>query len=177
MLLDPNHRILSTFLPPPLSITPCLLSSPQILPADLAVARLSSLLLFAPPRQLLQTLQLRTTMATTTAPLPEARSMPSPLAHLLKSYTSSHPLRSPSPLPPNSRVDPQRTQRSPPPTSASPLLWTIGVWIAFAQFALAKGLHIIWSLLKHLLVGPRRKSWGYRMTFVSESRSSRQQRD
>jgi hypothetical protein len=29
-------------------------------------------------------------------------------------------------------------------------------------------LHIIWSLLKHFLFGPQRKSWGYRMTFVSE---------
>ncbi|GMK57574.1 hypothetical protein CspeluHIS016_0404080 [Cutaneotrichosporon spelunceum] len=93
-------------------------------------------------------------------------SMPSPLHHLLKSYTSSHPLRLPSPLPANARVDPQRPQRSAPPSSSSPLMWTLGVWIAFIQFALAKGLHIVWSLLKHLIVGPHRKSWGYRMTFI-----------
>ncbi len=106
---------------------------------------------------------------TTTPPEPHARSsgMPSPLHHLLKSYTSSHPLRSPSPVPANARVDPQRPQRTAPPSSSSPLMWTLGVWIAFIQFALAKGLHIVWSLLKHLIVGPHRKSWGYRMTFVS----------
>ncbi|BEJ01861.1 hypothetical protein CcaverHIS631_0605430 [Cutaneotrichosporon cavernicola] len=105
---------------------------------------------------------------TTTPPEPQARSssMPSPIHHLLKSYTSSHPLRSPSPLPANARVDPQRPQRTAPPSSSSPLMWTLGVWIAFIQFALAKGLHIVWSLLKHLVVGPHRKSWGYRMTFI-----------
>lgn len=92
---------------------------------------------------------------------------PSGLSHILKSYTTSHPLRSPSPLPASSRVDPKQTQRAAPPTSASPLLWTLPTWLAFAQFAASKGLHIIWSLMRHLLVGPRRRSWGYRMTFVS----------
>lgn len=89
------------------------------------------------------------------------------LAQLLKSYHSSHPLRSPSPLPAGSRVDPKIAQRPAPPTSASPLLWTLSIWLAFAQFAMAKGLHIAWSLLRHLIFGPQRKSWGYRMTFVS----------
>lgn len=92
---------------------------------------------------------------------------PSGLSHILKSYTTSHPLRSPSPLPASSRVDPKQTQRAAPPTSASPLLWTLPTWLAFAQFAASKGLHIVWSLIRHLLVGPRRRSWGYRMTFVS----------
>ena len=92
---------------------------------------------------------------------------PSGLSHILKSYTTSHPLRSPSPLPASSRVDPKQTQRAAPPTSASPFLWTLPTWLAFAQFAASKGLHIIWSLMRHLLVGPRRRSWGYRMTFVS----------
>lgn len=91
------------------------------------------------------------------------------LAHLLKSYTSSHPLRSPSPLPAGSRFDPRVPQRSAPPSSASPLLWTLSTWLAFAQFLLVKGLYIVWSLLKHFLFGPQRKSWGYRMTFVSET--------
>lgn len=104
-------------------------------------------------------------MAATTERSPPAGG----LAHLLKSYTTSHPLRSPSPLPPSSRVNPKLAQRSAPPTSASPLLWTLPTWFAFVQFALVKGLHIIWSLVKHLLVGPKRKSWGYRMTFVSAS--------
>lgn len=92
---------------------------------------------------------------------------PAPLKSLLANYTTSHPLRSPSPLPPSSRVDPRLTQRTAPATSSSPLLWTIPTWIAFVRFALAKGLHIIWSLISHFLFGPKRKSWGYRMTFIT----------
>lgn len=97
----------------------------------------------------------------------KTNTQPAPLKHLLDNYTTSHPLRSPSPLPPSSRIDPKRSQRLPPPTSSSPLLWTIPTWIAFLQFIIAKGLHIVWSLIKHFLVGPARRSWGYRMTFVS----------
>ncbi|KAL1408352.1 hypothetical protein Q8F55_005161 [Vanrija albida] len=92
---------------------------------------------------------------------------PGPLAALLKSYTSSHPLRSPSPLPASSRHNPKVAQRQAPPTSASPFLWTLPTWIAFVQFIAAKGLYIFWSLLKHFLFGPQRKSWGYRMTFIT----------
>jgi hypothetical protein len=89
-----------------------------------------------------------------------------PLKNLLDNYTTSHPLRSPSPLPPSSRVDPSLTQRLPPQAS-NPLFWTIPTWFAFLQFLLAKGWHIIWSLISHFIWGPARKSWGYRMTFVS----------
>lgn len=98
-----------------------------------------------------------------------------PLKHLLDSYTTSHPLRSPSPLPASSRVNPTLTQRL-PPASSNPLFWTIPTWIAFVRFVTWKGLHIVWSLLSHFLWGPARKSWGYRMTFVS-IQGSRQGRD
>lgn len=92
---------------------------------------------------------------------------PKAISSLLESYNTSHPLRSPSPLPPSSRVNPSIPQRQAPPTSSSPLLWTIPTWFAFLRFALAKGAHIIWSLISHFLWGPARQSWGYRMTFVS----------
>ncbi|WVQ83848.1 hypothetical protein IAT38_005992 [Cryptococcus sp. DSM 104549] len=92
---------------------------------------------------------------------------PLPIKHLLQNYTTSHPLRSPSPLPPSSRVDPKLTQRLPPPTSASPLLWTLPTWWLFFRFLFTKGIHIFWSLLCHVLVGPKRASWGYRMTFIT----------
>lgn len=95
-----------------------------------------------------------------------ARPPPAPLTHLLASYTTHNPLRSPSPLPASSRVDPSRAQRAAPPYS-SPLFWTIPTWIAFLRFALAKGLHIIWSLISHFVFGPKRPSWGYRMTFIT----------
>lgn len=104
-----------------------------------------------------------------TATRPEtayARPPPAPLTHLLASYTTHNPLRSPSPLPASSRVDPSRAQRAAPPYS-SPLFWTIPTWIAFIRFALAKGLHIIWSLISHFVFGPKRPSWGYRMTFIT----------
>ncbi|WRT65232.1 uncharacterized protein IL334_002175 [Kwoniella shivajii] len=94
-------------------------------------------------------------------------SQPLPLKHLLRNYTTAHPLRSPSPLPPSSRVDPTLTQRLPPPTSASPLLWTLSTWWLFLRFVFTKGLHVIWNLLCHFLFGPKRKSWGYRMTFIT----------
>lgn len=97
----------------------------------------------------------------------DRRPPPKVISSLLESYNTSHPLRSPSPLPPSSRVDPNLPQRQAPPTSSSPLLWTIPTWFAFLRFALAKGLHIIWSLISHFLWGPARQSWGYRMTFVS----------
>jgi len=97
----------------------------------------------------------------------DRRPPPKVISTLLESYNTSHPLRSPSPLPPSSRVDPNLPQRQAPPTSSSPLLWTIPTWFAFLRFALAKGLHIIWSLISHFLWGPARQSWGYRMTFVS----------
>ncbi|EIW68552.1 hypothetical protein TREMEDRAFT_71836 [Tremella mesenterica DSM 1558] len=104
-------------------------------------------------------------METTT--IPPIRQTNPPLRHLLDPYTTSHPLRSPSPLPPSSRVNPKLKQRLPPKTSSSPLLWTIPTWIAFARFATAKGIYILWSLVKHALFGPMRKSWGYRMTFIT----------
>ncbi|WWD21877.1 hypothetical protein CI109_106365 [Kwoniella shandongensis] len=98
------------------------------------------------------------------------RSMPSaqplPLKNLLATYTTSHPLRSPSPLPPSSRVDPKIRQRLPPPTSASPLLWTLPTWWLFLRFLATKGWQIVWALVCHFLVGPKRPSWGYRMTFI-----------
>ncbi|KAL7420631.1 hypothetical protein Q5752_004582 [Cryptotrichosporon argae] len=92
---------------------------------------------------------------------------PLPVRHLLESYTTSHPLRSPSPLPASSRVDPRLQQRLPPPTAASPLLWTLPTWLAFARFAGAKGLHILVELVRHAVCGPKRRSWGYRMTFMA----------
>ena len=95
-----------------------------------------------------------------------SREPPIPFKHLLQDYTTSHPLRSPSPLPASSRVDPKLTQRL-PPSASNPLFWTIPTWIAFVRFAIAKGIYVILSLLKHFLWGPVRKSWGYRMTFVS----------
>ncbi|KAK8846560.1 hypothetical protein IAR55_005646 [Kwoniella newhampshirensis] len=100
--------------------------------------------------------------STRTAP----SAQPLPLKHLLATYTTSHPLRSPSPLPPSSRVDPTIRQRLPPPTSASPLLWTLPTWWLFLRFLVTKGWHIVWALICHFLVGPKRKSWGYRMTFI-----------
>ncbi|TXT13416.1 hypothetical protein VHUM_00783 [Vanrija humicola] len=106
-------------------------------------------------------------MSATTFRNPDNPHQPGPLAALLKSYTSSHPLRSPSPLPASSRHNPKLAQRQAPPTSASPLLWTLPTWIAFVQFIAAKGLFIFMSLLKHFLFGPQRKSWGYRMTFIT----------
>lgn len=95
---------------------------------------------------------------------------PAQLKHLLATYTTSHPLRSPSPLPPSSRVNPKVTQRL-PPTATNPLFWSIPTWITFVKFLAWKALHIVWSLLSHFLWGPARKSWGYRMTFVSLPRS------
>ena len=100
------------------------------------------------------------------ATLRKPREPANPLKHLLRDYTTSHPLRSPSPLPASSRVDPKLTQRL-PPSASNPLFWTIPTWIAFVRFAVAKGIYVIWSLVKHFLMGPVRKSWGYRMTFVS----------
>lgn len=97
----------------------------------------------------------------------ERSQAPLPLRNLLATYTTSHPLRSPSPLPPSSRVDPKLAQKIAPATASSPLLWTIPTWIVFARFALVKGLHIIWSLIRHFLFGPLRPSWGYRMTFIT----------
>ncbi|WVW78976.1 hypothetical protein I302_100939 [Kwoniella bestiolae CBS 10118] len=106
-----------------------------------------------------------------TAQLPSANinasAQPLPVKHLLRNYTTAHPLRSPSPLPPSSRVDPSLTQRLPPATSASPLLWTLPTWWLFLRFILTKGLHVYLNLLSHFLVGPKRKSWGYRMTFIT----------
>jgi hypothetical protein len=99
---------------------------------------------------------------------PDRQPPPKAITSLLATYNTSHPLRSPSPLPPSSRVDPSKPQRQAPPTSSSPLLWTIPTWFAFLRFALAKGVHIIWSLISHFLWGPARQSWGYRMTFVSD---------
>ncbi|WVF70399.1 hypothetical protein IAT40_005189 [Kwoniella sp. CBS 6097] len=96
-----------------------------------------------------------------------ALAQPLPIRNLLKDFTSHNPLRSPSPLPPSSRVDPKITQRLPPPTSASPLLWTIPTWWLFLRFIITKGLHVIWNILCHLLVGPKRKSWGFRMTIIT----------
>ncbi|WVQ97523.1 hypothetical protein IAU59_004637 [Kwoniella sp. CBS 9459] len=96
-----------------------------------------------------------------------ALAQPLPIRNLLKDYTSHNPLRSPSPLPPSSRVDPKLAQRLPPPTSASPLLWTIPTWWLFLQFIVTKGLHVIWNILCHILVGPKRKSWGFRMTIIT----------
>ncbi|KIR58330.1 esterase [Cryptococcus bacillisporus CA1873] len=97
--------------------------------------------------------------------LPTSR--PLPLRHLLETYTTSHPLRTPSPLPPSSRVDPKLRQRLPPPTSASPLLWTLPTWWLFIRFVFAKGIHIALALISHFLFGPKRPSWGYRMTFIT----------
>ncbi|ORX36112.1 Alpha/Beta hydrolase protein [Kockovaella imperatae] len=94
------------------------------------------------------------------------REPPQPLKHLLQNYTTSHPLRSPSPLPASSRVDPKLTQRL-PPAASNPLFWTIPTWIAFVRFAIAKGIYVIWSLVMHFLRGPVRRSWGYRMTFIT----------
>ena len=104
-----------------------------------------------------------------TSTLPHPAPPPYPLRHLLETYTTSHPLRSPSPLPASSRVDPKLTQRLPPPASINPFLWTIRTWIIFARFIVVKGVHIAWSLIKHFLWGPARRSWGYRMTFVRVS--------
>ncbi|KAE8543325.1 hypothetical protein D1P53_000027 [Cryptococcus gattii VGV] len=97
--------------------------------------------------------------------LPPSR--PLPLRHLLETYTTSHPLRTPSPLPPSSRVDPKLRQRLPPPTSASPLLWTLPTWWLFIRFVFTKGIHIALALISHFLFGPKRPSWGYRMTFIT----------
>ncbi|OXH31143.1 esterase [Cryptococcus neoformans] len=94
-------------------------------------------------------------------------SQPLPLRHLLETYTTSHPLRTPSPLPPSSRVDPKLRQRLPPPTSASPLLWTLPTWWLFIRFVFTKGIHIALALISHFLFGPKRPSWGYRMTFIT----------
>ncbi|WVO15703.1 hypothetical protein L204_103364 [Cryptococcus depauperatus] len=92
---------------------------------------------------------------------------PLPLQHLLETYTTSHPLRSPSPLPPSSRVDPELEQRLPPASSASPLLWTLPTWWLFIRFVFTKGIHVFVALLCHFLLGPKRASWGYRMTFMT----------
>ncbi|ORY24120.1 hypothetical protein BCR39DRAFT_547659 [Naematelia encephala] len=107
-------------------------------------------------------------MASLTMPAPPASSIHSkhPLRQLLDPYTASNPLRSPSPLPPSSRQDPKLQQRL-PPAASNPLLWSLPSWIMFLRFALAKGIHIIWSLVKHFLWGPVRRSWGYRMTFIT----------
>ncbi|OCF40224.1 esterase [Kwoniella heveanensis CBS 569] len=112
-------------------------------------------------------------MATVKLPSPSrslsgsALAQPLPIRNLLKDFTSHNPLRSPSPLPPSSRVDPKITQRLPPPTSASPLLWTIPTWWLFLRFIVTKGLHVIWNILCHIVVGPKRKSWGFRMTIIT----------
>ncbi|WWC87380.1 uncharacterized protein L201_002269 [Kwoniella dendrophila CBS 6074] len=92
---------------------------------------------------------------------------PLPVKHLLENYTTAHPLRSPSPLPSTSRVDPNLPQRLPKNTSFSPLLWTFSTWWLFIRFLLLKGIHIYFNLLSHFLFGPKRKSWGYRMTFIT----------
>ncbi|WVR04244.1 hypothetical protein IAU60_001244 [Kwoniella sp. DSM 27419] len=102
-----------------------------------------------------------------TAQHPSTHPQPLPLKHLLRDYTNPHPLRSPSPLPASSRVDPRLTQRKAPPTSASPLLWNLSTWWLFLRVLFTKGLHILWNLLCHAVVGPKRKSWGYRMTLIT----------
>jgi len=113
-------------------------------------------------------------MATTPLPRPAFGPSPYLVRDLLESYTTSHPLRSPSPLPPSSRVNPKLTQRLPPVSaSVNPFVWTIPTWISFVRFAVAKGVHVIWSLVKHFLWGPARRSWGYRMTLVRDSRFER----
>ncbi|WVQ76602.1 hypothetical protein IAR50_006274 [Cryptococcus sp. DSM 104548] len=92
---------------------------------------------------------------------------PLPLQHLLQNYTTSHPLRSPSPLPPSSRVDPKLRQRLPPPASSSPLLWSLSEWWLFIRFVFTKGIHVLVALVSHFVFGPKRPSWGYRMTFIT----------
>ncbi|WWC58949.1 uncharacterized protein I303_101494 [Kwoniella dejecticola CBS 10117] len=92
---------------------------------------------------------------------------PLPVKHLLKNFTSEYPLRAPSPIPPSSRVDPSLTQRLPPPTSSNPFTWTLPTWWLFIRFLLTKGLHVYFNLLSHFIFGPKRKSWGYRMTFIT----------
>ncbi|ODN88482.1 esterase [Cryptococcus wingfieldii CBS 7118] len=92
---------------------------------------------------------------------------PLPLQHLLQTYTTSHPLRSPSPLPPSSRIDPKLEQRLPPPASSSPFLWSLAEWWLFIRFVFTKGIHVLMALLSHLLFGPKRTSWGYRMTLIT----------
>ncbi|WWD08180.1 hypothetical protein V865_006291 [Kwoniella europaea PYCC6329] len=106
-------------------------------------------------------------MSTAQIPTTGNSAQPLPVKHLLQNYTTAHPLRSPSPLPPSSRVDPSLTQRLPPATSSSPLLWTLPTWWLFVRFILTKGLHVYFNLLSHFLFGPKRKSWGYRMTFIT----------
>ena len=85
---------------------------------------------------------------------------------LLASYTTTHPLRSPSPLPPSSRVNPSLQQRLPPVSTSNPFFWSFRTWIAFWLFIIRKAIHIILSLASHFLFGAKRKSWGYRMTLV-----------
>ncbi|WWC67451.1 uncharacterized protein I206_101359 [Kwoniella pini CBS 10737] len=93
---------------------------------------------------------------------------PLPLKHLLKNFTSDYPLRAPSPIPPSSRVDPNLKQKLPPSSSSLNIfLWTIPTWWLFLRFLITKGLTIYFNLLNHFLFGPKRKSWGYRMTFIT----------